>query len=106
GGTETSRYLHDKKTRVIPQVGARERGTDQTRTDSAERGWEDRAQVSGSALECCGQGGHRGCSPPLRHGRLRASLPGRGRPGKSRLNLAGPSAKAEYSPETDSAIVP
>ena len=38
GGTETSKYPQEKKTRVIPQVVASERGTAQTELVSAKSG--------------------------------------------------------------------
>ena len=104
-GTETSKYLEEQKTIVIPSVAASERGGAQT-DPFGGRGcrtsmWQK--QVRRSGLERPAIGGNSPVAESLRDpGRILSSA-GHGKP---RMNPAGPSAKAKYSLATDSEAVP
>ena len=58
-GTETSKYLQEEKTTVIPQVAASERGVAQTARVTARTGLKDCDVDSGELEERSGKFGRR-----------------------------------------------
>src|SRR5690242_11942935 len=104
-GTETSKYLEEKKTKVIPSVAASESGIAQTKGLAP---WGCRTSiwqkfVRRSDLE---RSGIEGKSPVAKNERMPRGILSTAGHVKPRRNPAGPSAKAKYSLVTDSEAVP
>ena len=104
-GTETSKYLEEKKTKVIPSVAASESGIAQTKGLAP---WGCRTSiwqkfVRRSDLERSGKEGN---SPVAKNKRMPRGILSTAGHVKPRRNPAGPSAKAKYYLATDSEAVP
>ena len=103
-GTETSKYLEEKKSIEIPRVAASETGRAQTRVGRLNRGLWGRvggeSKHSGTVLERTTAEGER----PVCEMRVDEPMRTPSRPGhvKPWLNPGGPSSKAKYESVTDS----
>ena len=103
-GTETSKYLEEKKSIEIPRVAASEKGIAQTRVGRLNRGLWGRTgsepKHSGTVLERTTVEGE----SPVREMRVGDLVWTPSRPGHVEpwLNPGGPSSKAKYESVTDS----
>ena len=103
-GTETSKYLEEKKSIEIPRVAASEKGKAQTRVGRLNRGLWGRvggeSKHSGTVLERTTiEGESPVCEMRVGEPMRTPSRPGHVEPW---LNPGGPSSKAKYESVTDS----
>ena len=103
-GTETSKYLEEKKSIEIPRVAASEKGRAQTRAGRPDRGLWGRvggeSKHSGTVLErTTAEGESPVCEMRVDKLARTPSRPGHVEPW---LNPGGPSSKAKYESVTDS----